>query len=78
MQIDFLVWQGDQARFEPRRLRSITFNQPFNASLNALAGWKDTFLLAAILIGALVAGLRPSRSGASFTLNLPKAASVLE
>ena len=44
----------------------------FKASFNALAGAKVSFLAAATLIVAPVAGLRASRSGVSFTLNLPK------
>lgn len=46
--------------------------QPFSASLTAFAGVKESFLDAAILIVAPVEGLRPSRAGVSFTLNLPK------
>ncbi len=46
-------------------------HQPFNASFTALAGRKVSFLDAAIWIASPVAGLRPSRAGLSFTLNLP-------
>ena len=46
--------------------------QPFSASLTAFAGVKESFFEAAILIVAPVEGLRPSRAGVSFTLNLPK------
>jgi hypothetical protein len=44
----------------------------FSASLTAFAGVNDSFLEAAILIVAPVAGLRPSRAARLVTLNLPK------
>ena len=51
--------------------------QPLSASFTAFAGVKLSFLAAAILIVAPVDGLRPSRSGVSFTLNFPKPAMLL-
>jgi hypothetical protein len=45
--------------------------QAFKTSFTALAGEKESFFDAAILIFSPLAGLRPSRSGEALTLNLP-------
>ena len=49
-------------------------DQAATRSFSALAGEKATFLPAAIVIAAPVAGLRPSRSAVSLRVNLPKPA----
>jgi hypothetical protein len=48
--------------------------QAFKTSFTALAGEKESFFDAAILIFAPLAGLRPSRSGEVLTLNFPNPA----
>ena len=50
--------------------------QPFRISLTDLAGEKVSFFDAAILIFSPFAGLRPSRSAVSLTLNLPNPGSA--
>lgn len=47
-----------------------------SASLSAFAGAKLSFFAAATLMVCPVARLRDSRSGASFTFNLPKLGST--
>src|SRR5271165_1281311 len=58
-----------------RRLPTLSLGagpaQPFRRSLTDLADEKVSFLDAAILILSPLAGLRPSRSGITLTLNLP-------
>ena len=48
--------------------------QAFKTSFTALAGEKESFFDAAILIFSPLAGLRPSRSGEALTLNFPNPA----
>jgi enoyl-CoA hydratase/carnithine racemase len=48
--------------------------QEFKTSFTALAGEKESFFDAAILIFSPLAGLRPSRSGEALTLNFPNPA----
>jgi hypothetical protein len=51
--------------------------QTFKTSFTALAGEKESFFDAAILIFSPLAGLRPSRSGEALTLNFPNPAKEL-
>src|ERR1700684_4105406 len=57
-----------------RRNESRARVQAFKTSFTALAGEKESFFDAAILIFSPLAGLRPSRSGEALTLNFPNPA----
>ena len=52
-------------------------DQPLSRSLIAFAGVKVSFFDAAMVMVCPVAGLRPSRAGLAFTLNLPKPLSAI-
>jgi len=48
------------------------WDQPFSASLSALASENLALVWAAMVVGAPVCGLRPWRSGTCLAVNLPK------
>jgi hypothetical protein len=64
----------DESAAKKRRDKSGLRVQAFKASFTALAGEKESFFDAAIVIFSPLAGLRPSRFGESLTLNFPNPA----